>query len=146
MVQRLVDQELDMDRVIELVTGMIVEATRGERGFIMLKGPTGEFTFRHGRNIDDKVVNSPELKISNGIAREVARTGTPVHVSEALDDNRFRDFKSVMDLTPDTIQEPVHAVHVVLGQLQRMGQSGVVNQREPQRVGTVLLHEFGGVR
>ncbi|MCA8922493.1 MAG: sigma 54-interacting transcriptional regulator, partial [Planctomycetes bacterium] len=99
MVQRLVNQELDIDHVIELVTGMVVEATRGERGFIMLKGgQDGQFRFRHGRNIDDKVINSPELKISNGIAREVAETGRAIHVSEALEDGRFKDFKSVMDL------------------------------------------------
>jgi len=98
MVNRLVNQELDIDRVIELVTGMVVEATRGERGFIILKGPDGEFSFRHGRNIDDKVINSPELKISNGIAKDVASTGGPVMVQEALEDDRFRDFKSVMDL------------------------------------------------
>ncbi len=98
MVSRLVNQELDIDRVIELVTGMVVEATRGERGFIMLKGSAGEFTFRHGRNIDDKVINTPELKISNSIAKDVARTGKAVHVSEAIEDDRFRDFKSVMDL------------------------------------------------
>ena len=98
MVQRLVNQELDMDRVIELVTGMVVEATRGERGFIMLRGPTGEFSFRHGRNLDDKVVGSPELKISNNIAADVAKSGQAVMVSEAIEDDRFRDFKSVMDL------------------------------------------------
>ncbi|MBX3470778.1 MAG: sigma 54-interacting transcriptional regulator [Planctomycetes bacterium] len=98
MLQRLMNQELDIDRVIELVTGMVVEATRGERGFIMLKGADGEFSFRHGRGIDDKVINSPELKISNSIAEDVARTGLPVHVSEAVEDDRFKDFKSVMDL------------------------------------------------
>jgi Nif-specific regulatory protein len=98
MVQRLVNQELDIDRVIELVTGMVVEATRGERGFILLKGLDGTFNFRHGRNIDDKVINLPELKISNSLANDVARQGKAVIVSEALDDERFRDFKSVMDL------------------------------------------------
>jgi Nif-specific regulatory protein len=98
MVQRLVNQELDMDRVIELVTGMVVEATRGERGFIMLRGQDGAFSFRHGRNLDDKVVGSPELKISNNIAADVAKTGQAVMVSEAIEDDRFRDFKSVMDL------------------------------------------------
>jgi Nif-specific regulatory protein len=98
MVARLVNQELDVDRVIELVTGMVVEATRGERGFILLKGPDGEFVFRHGRGIDDKVINTPELQISNSIAKDVARTGQPIHVSEAVEDDRFKDFKSVMDL------------------------------------------------
>jgi Nif-specific regulatory protein len=98
MLSRLMNQELDVDRVIELVTGMVVEATRGERGFLLLKGPDGEFVFRHGRGIDDKVINSPELKISNSIARDVARTGEAVHVQEAVEDGRFKDFKSVMDL------------------------------------------------
>ncbi|HZU95686.1 MAG TPA: sigma 54-interacting transcriptional regulator, partial [Planctomycetota bacterium] len=98
MVNRVVSTELDLERVIGLVTGMVVEATRGERGFFMLKDRTGELQFKHGRNIDDKEILSPELKISHGIAREVARSGEPIVVEEALDDNRFRDFKSVMDL------------------------------------------------
>ena len=117
MVQRLVNQELDIDHVIELVTGMVVEATRGERGFIMLKGgQDGEFRFRHGRNIDDKVINSPELKISNGIAKEVAETGRAIHVSEALEDGRFKDFKSVMDLNLRSILcAPIKQDDEVLG-------------------------------
>ncbi|HBP21588.1 MAG TPA: hypothetical protein DEA08_27850, partial [Planctomycetes bacterium] len=116
MVQRLVNQELDIDRMIELVTGMVVEATRGERGFIMLKGPTGEFSFRHGRNIDDKVINLPELKISNNIAKDVAQTGKAVHVSEAIEDDRFRGFKSVMDLgLRSIICAPIHINDEVLG-------------------------------
>jgi Nif-specific regulatory protein len=98
MVQRVVSSELDLDKLIALTTGMVVEATRGERGFFMLKGRDGELVFKHGRNIDDKEILSPELKISHGIAREVARTGEPILVEEALDDGRFREFKSVMDL------------------------------------------------
>jgi Nif-specific regulatory protein len=98
MVNRVVNTELDLEKVIGLVTGMVVEATRGERGFFMLKDRGGELQFKHGRNIDDKEILTPELKISHGIAREVARTGEPILVEEALDDGRFRDFKSVMDL------------------------------------------------
>jgi Nif-specific regulatory protein len=116
MVSRLVNQELDMDNVIELVTGMVVEATRGERGFLMLKGPNGEFSFRHGRNMDDKVIGTPEAKISNGIAKEVAETGEPIHVAEALDDTRFRDFKSVMDLNlRSIICAPIKVANEILG-------------------------------
>ncbi len=98
MVNRVVNTELDLEKVIGLVTGMVVEATRGERGFLMLKDRMGELQFKHGRGIDDKEILSPELKISHGIAREVARTGDPILVEEALDDGRFKDFKSVMDL------------------------------------------------
>jgi Nif-specific regulatory protein len=98
MVNRVVNTELDLEKVIGLVTGMVVEATRGERGFFMLKDRQGELQFKHGRNIDDKEILTPELKISHGIAREVARSGEPILVEEALDDGRFREFKSVMDL------------------------------------------------
>ncbi|RMG18054.1 MAG: diguanylate cyclase, partial [Planctomycetota bacterium] len=116
MVQRLVNQELNMERVIELVCGMIVEATRGERGFVMLKGPGGDFVFRHGRNMDDKVISAPELQISSSIAREVAETGEPVIVSEALEDERFRGFKSVMDLNLRSILcAPIKVGEDVLG-------------------------------
>jgi Nif-specific regulatory protein len=98
MVNRVVNSELDLDRLIALTTGMVVEATRGERGFFLLRGRDGELHYKHGRNIEDRELQSPEFKISSGIAREVARTGEPVLVEEALDDARFREFKSVMDL------------------------------------------------
>ena len=42
MVTRVVNHELDLENVLSLVTGSVVEATRGERGFFMLKGRDGE--------------------------------------------------------------------------------------------------------
>ena len=73
---------LGLFALIGLVTGMVVEATRGERGFFMLKGRDGELHFKHGRNIDDKEILTPELKISHGIARDVAKNAEPVLVEE----------------------------------------------------------------
>ncbi|MBI3724104.1 sigma 54-interacting transcriptional regulator, partial [bacterium] len=95
MVNKVVSQELDLEKLISLTTAMVVEATRGERGFFMLKGTDGELRLQHGRNMESE---TPELRISHGIAREVARTGEPVLIAEALEDDRFREFKSVMDL------------------------------------------------
>ena len=67
-------------------------------------------------HIDDKVINLPELKISNNIAKDVAQTGKAVHVSEAIEDDRFRGFKSVMDLgLRSIICAPIHINDEVLG-------------------------------
>jgi diguanylate cyclase (GGDEF)-like protein len=98
MVNRIVNTNLAFDELTKLVTSMVVDATRGQRGFFMIVNENNELEFRYGRNMDNEVVNVAEGEISLGIAKEVARRGEAMLIEEALDDDRFRSFKSVLDL------------------------------------------------
>lgn len=98
MINRIVNTNLAFDEMTKLVTSMVVDATRGQRGFFMIVNDYGELEFRHGRNMDNETVNITHGEISLGIAKEVARRGEAMLIEEALDDDRFRSYKSVLDL------------------------------------------------
>ena len=49
IVHRVVAAELDLDRLLELVAGMVCEATRAERGFVLLREPDGRLVVRARR-------------------------------------------------------------------------------------------------
>lgn len=98
MLNRVMNTNMKFDELIQLVTGMIIEATRGQRGFFMLVKDDGELEFRYGRNIDNEALTEPQQEISQGIAREVLKTRQAMLIEEALDDARFRSFQSVLDL------------------------------------------------
>ncbi|MDF1662040.1 MAG: sigma 54-interacting transcriptional regulator [Planctomycetota bacterium] len=98
MINRIVNTNLAFDEMTKLVTSMVVDATRGQRGFFMIMNDYGELEFRHGQNMDNETVNVTHGEISLGIAKEVARRGEAMLIEEALDDDRFRSYKSVLDL------------------------------------------------
>lgn len=114
MVNRIMAAQLELDPLAELVTGMIIEATRGQRGFLMTVGEEGELELRYGRNVEG---GDPEsLEISHNIAREVARSGQAMLIEEAIDDERFQNFKSVLDLRlRSIICAPIALEEEVLG-------------------------------
>ncbi len=98
ILNRITNTELDLDSMIELVAGTIVEATKGERAFFLLVDRNGDLVFKYGRNVNDEEIATEQFRISRSIAQNVAKTGKPILVAEATEDERFRDVKSVADL------------------------------------------------
>src|ERR1041385_404462 len=82
----------------------VLELARAERGFIILRAPGAKSdTITVARNIDRELVDRPELKISRSISQEVIRTGRPLLLTNAIDDERFLDSKSVQGLRLQSI-------------------------------------------
>ena len=78
---------LDLDKVLELVLGKITEALEADRATLYLLDETrGELVSRivHGEE-----VRSIHMKVGEGIAGAVAKSGKPLHVNDAYKDPRF---------------------------------------------------------
>ena len=96
-IARALNEEQDLTRLLTLIVDSAIELTNGERGFLIL-GRGEEATVEVARNFAQEEVLSPEFKISRGIAQSVRETGVPQLTTNAQEDQRFRDMRSVEDL------------------------------------------------
>lgn len=92
----LINSSLDLDAVLNQVMDLIINLTGAERGFLMLQNPeTGRLNFKVARNLDRETLSGSSFEISRTIVRSVARDGEAVVTTDAQDDPRFQDQKSV---------------------------------------------------
>jgi transcriptional regulator with GAF, ATPase, and Fis domain len=92
-------EERDEKRLLALILDSAVELTGAERGFLLLTRARGRgLRVEVARNFDQEEIKKPSYKISRSIAEEVARTGEPVVVADAVQDERFLESMSVADL------------------------------------------------
>jgi sigma-B regulation protein RsbU (phosphoserine phosphatase) len=89
---------LDLEEVLNRVIDEIIAATHAERGFVMLREPDGEFTFRVARGLDQQTILDPRLKVSISVVHKVLAEGTPILTSDAQDDSRFNLQQSIISL------------------------------------------------
>ena len=92
-------EELDEKRLLALILDSAVELTGAERGFLLLSRASGRgLKVEVARNFDQEEIKKPSYKISRSIADEVASSGKPVVVTDAVQDERFLESMSVADL------------------------------------------------
>jgi signal transduction histidine kinase len=78
---------LDLDQLLELILDKITDALDADRATLYLLDETkDELVSRIAKGND---VRSIRLKVGQGIAGQVARTGKPLHVRDAYKDPRF---------------------------------------------------------
>jgi len=87
---------LDLDAVLANVIDAVIEITGAERGFLMLKDPSGELVFRVARGMDHETIEEPEFQVSRTLVQQVAKSGKPLLTSNAQDD--FASRASVINL------------------------------------------------
>ena len=92
------NSSLELEAVLNAVIDEVIAATRAERGFIMLRGPDGQFTPRTARGLDQRTLAAPEFQVSRGIVERVARQGHPLLASDARSDDWLKNRASVMAL------------------------------------------------
>ena len=98
-VSRTVISTLDLAQVLDRAMDVIIQVTRAERGFLMLRDEaTGELTFQVARNMDRDTIARPTFQVSRRIIQRVAETANPVVTTDALRDPRFADHDSVITL------------------------------------------------
>ena len=86
---RAINSSLGLNRVLEEVMDTLIELMRAERGFLMLRGSTGELSVRIARGIAHVNLEEESLKVSRTIVRRVAENGEPILTTNAKDDPRF---------------------------------------------------------
>ena len=97
-INKRLNSDLRLSRVLEAVIDTAIEMTDAERGFILLKDSAGELVVKVARNIDQTTMDAPDFVLSRSIAKQAAETGQPVVTVDAAGDRRFREAASVSDL------------------------------------------------
>jgi putative nucleotidyltransferase with HDIG domain len=90
-----INSSLGLKRVLEKVMDTLIALMNAERGFLMLREPTGELKVRIARGIDSVNLNEEVFSISRTIVRRVAESGEAVLTTNAQEDPRFGEQYSV---------------------------------------------------
>src|SRR5262249_46755822 len=92
------NSELRLSRLLDLVLDAVIELTDAERGFLLLADRAGQLAVRAARNIDERTLSAAELALSRSIAERAAREGQPVFTVDAQGDARFEAAHSMAAL------------------------------------------------
>jgi PAS domain S-box-containing protein len=91
-----INSSLDLDLVLNDVIDTVIQLTKAERGYIVLKDPeTGILEFRVARNVQQNDLGKDEFIVSRTIVERVAFQGEPIVTSNAELDTRFSDSDSI---------------------------------------------------
>ncbi|MBL8783516.1 MAG: sigma 54-interacting transcriptional regulator [Deltaproteobacteria bacterium] len=93
-------QEHNVQRLLEYILDSAILLTGAERGFLLLddEGHKEGLEVKVARNLDQENIRNKHMKISRGIARRVIATGEAVVTVDAMEDERYREQLSVVDL------------------------------------------------
>ena len=89
---------LNLNELLEKIIDSVIRLTDTDRGFLMLMNESGALEFKIARDRAKRSVEEGDFTISMSIANDVARSGKPLFLSDALEDARFKDQKSVLNL------------------------------------------------
>ena len=97
-ITKALNSTLDLDEVLEQIIDSTIQLADANRGFLMLADDRGVLEFRVARDREKRALEIEEFEISFSIVNDAADRGEPLFISDLLDDNRFKDQKSVIDL------------------------------------------------
>jgi transcriptional regulator with GAF, ATPase, and Fis domain/tetratricopeptide (TPR) repeat protein len=99
-INKRINSELRLDRLLELILDTVIELTSAERGFILLGSENGTLRVECARNMDQESLAPAggDAAFSRSIAERAAREGTPIVTLDAAGDRRFEAALSVSDL------------------------------------------------
>ncbi|MCK9462783.1 MAG: sigma 54-interacting transcriptional regulator [Proteobacteria bacterium] len=92
------NSETRIGPLLDLIMDNALEVTRGERGFLLLRDPSGAIRIRSARNIDRERLAKDEQDYSRGVAERVLREGEPIVTTDAHSDARLQEYRSVIAL------------------------------------------------
>jgi putative nucleotidyltransferase with HDIG domain len=96
-VGHVINSSLGQKRVLEEVMDSVIGLMRAERGLIMLRDEHNEFPVEAARGMDHVSLTGDDFSVSNTIVRRVAETGKPVLTTNAQNDPRFEQQKSIVE-------------------------------------------------
>lgn len=92
--------EVNLERLAARVTDHAVEMLQAERGFVLLRDPSGSLTVHTSRA---RVGDPSHAEFSRSIAEQVVRTGEAVVAVNAKGDSRLSGFASVHALSLESV-------------------------------------------
>jgi adenylate cyclase len=93
-----VNSSLELDEVLRIVMDNIVQLTRAERGFLMLRDDKGEMVTQVARNWSQESLKSNEAATSRTVVQQVIDSGEAIVTTNAQQDERFSGKASVVAL------------------------------------------------
>jgi Nif-specific regulatory protein len=97
-ITKALNSTLDLDEVLEKIIDSTIQLADANRGFLMLADDRGVLEFRVARDREKRALKMEEFEISESIVNDAADRGEALFISDLLDDSRFKDQKSVIDL------------------------------------------------
>ena len=88
-VGQVINSSLGLRQVLEEVMDSLISLMRAERGFLMLREPSGELEVRIARGIAHVNLDEEAFKVSQTIVRKVVASNAPVLTTNAQADPRF---------------------------------------------------------
>ncbi len=148
-INKALNGERRLPALLDLIMDSVIELTDAERGFLILRegregrgGREGDaLEVKAARNINREEIRGPEFTISHSIAEQTIASGSPLIVTNAQEDERFREQESVSDLKLRSVLcVPLRARDRVLGAmyLDNRFRKGVFGERDLR-----LLESFG---
>lgn len=95
-ISRALNNEGETAVLLEMIVDRALRHTRAERGFLVLREPSGAIDILAARQLNKAQIEHPTFKVSRGVIDEVMRTAQPVILENAKDDPMFASHQSVM--------------------------------------------------
>jgi len=87
---------LELPQVLEHVIDAVIELTRADRAFLILRNDDGSVEVRTARNLDQQTLHAEDFRYSRSVVDIVLDTGASTFTTNAALDPRFRDSSSVV--------------------------------------------------
>lgn len=98
-----INRSLVLEDVLELVLKNAIRLTNSERGFIVLKSPSGKLEFKLGLDANNKELPEELFQISSSVVEDVFYNGQSRFIEGAQSDAVFIPSKSIVRLDLQTI-------------------------------------------
>src|SRR6185295_5610444 len=96
-INKLINSEHNLKKLLELIMDSVIEMAGAERGFLILR-ERETLVIKVARNFDRESIRKPEFKVSHSVAEEVLRTGKPIISADAISDPNLPPAGRVADL------------------------------------------------
>jgi Nif-specific regulatory protein len=97
-ITKALNSTLNLKELLEKIIDSTIQLADTDRGFLMLEKERGRLEFKVARDREKRSLGEEDFTISRSIVNDVSRSGAPLFISDILEDQRFKDQKSVLDL------------------------------------------------
>jgi len=93
---QVVNSTLELDEVLRAVMDTIVQLTRAERGFLMLRDENEQLATKMARNWEKESLNASETAVSRTVIQKVIEGGEAIVTTNAQEDPRLSGQESIV--------------------------------------------------
>ncbi|MDZ7859319.1 MAG: sigma 54-interacting transcriptional regulator [Candidatus Krumholzibacteriota bacterium] len=97
-VTKALNSTLNLNELLAKIIDSIINLADTDRGFLMLADNKGEMKFRIARDKNEQSLEERDFEVSYSIINEVTQKGTPLFISDLMENEQFAKKESVIDL------------------------------------------------